>query len=143
MGPGTCALQVVMSVAVVSQPPDPFLEKPAAGVGMSNHTPPAWWVTSPLTRVLISDPAPPPGPERSEQAGLHAQRGEIESVLVHIAAASDVIAAAPVLTGSVPAGVQMDWRKVVHVWCAKSSIYPAVSSRWGDRWIPDALADPT
>ena len=106
-----------------------------------------WWVASPLARVLLNDTAPPPGAGGGGQhAALHAQRGEIESVMVHVAAGvlrQGVAAAAPVVVGALPAGVRMDWRKVVHVWCNASSIYPSVSRRWGRRWLPDALADPT
>lgn len=95
-----------------------------------------WWVTSSSEKVALRASRPP----RAEtSAVLSAQRGEIESFQLHVVLAAAAATGAPALSwrGAAPA-VQHDWRKVVHVWCNRSAIYPAGSS---DGWQPDGLLD--
>ena len=100
---------------------------------------PAWWITSSLEKVHLHE-TPPAAPVRA--ATISAQQGEIEAFQLHLvlpAGAPPVVAAAPNVSG-LPAHVTTDWRKVVHVWCNKSDIYPEASTAG---WQPDALLDAT
>lgn len=99
---------------------------------------PMWWVTSSLIKVGLQD-QPPANPASS--INISAQAGELETFQVHLAAQTDdlLMTDAPRLASlGAPSTTHMSWRKVVHVWCNKSSIYPSGSE---SGWQPDALAD--
>lgn len=119
-----------------------------------------WWVTPPSTHVFLNSSAPPRRLSSTGAWSMALQRGEAEAFMVHarvagVAGAAPLDLGPPALcdsSGSAhhgapqaagasppPPPLLFEWFKVAHVWCNRSSIYPAVSSRAG--WYPDALLD--
>lgn len=101
--------------------------------------PVTWWTTSSLAKVFLHDSPPTDPGQPVQQVLIKAQAGEIESFQIHlISAESHELRAAPTIEHADPSVVQMSWRKVAHVWCNKSSIYPSGSETG---YQPDALLD--
>ncbi len=95
-----------------------------------------WWTTNSLTKVHLYDSPPP---NYTQRVTLRAQAGEIESFQVHIKFSQfATLVNAPHLTNPSLSFIHMSWRKVVHIFCNKSTIYPS-GSRSG--YQPDALVE--